>query len=449
MITSHISSREKFSQFNSFIPYEDKILGFNAYTKQFLVLEPILHELVQAAKHEKNPSGIQEIHPSFHQELIDRGFIVDDELDEVELIKSLREEVDFNEESYQLTINPTMNCNFKCWYCYESHVKGSKMTENTRNMLQKHISKIILEKNTLKNFHISWFGGEPMLYFEQVVKPVVAHALDEASKHDIEFTTSFTTNGYLIKKPMIPFLQNHHVNHFQITLDGHRDKHNTIRYTANKKGTYDQIIDSIKLLISHDLYVMVRINYTGETLDTIESVIEDFADVTEEAKRNMKFSFHNVWQDDSPSTDKLERIITNFRANGFRTESLYSMVDTVTHSCYADKKNHATVNYNGEVFKCTARDFSSKNKEGMLMENGDIVWGEKYHQRMDIKFKNKPCLECRLLPLCNGGCSQQALEHLAVGKEYCIWEDSGISKDQLIISRFKQKMEHLQLLEAV
>ena len=83
------------------------------------------------------------------------------------------------------------------------------------------------------------------------------------------------------------------------------------------------------------------------------------------------------------------------------------------------------------------------------MENGDIVWGEKYHQRMDIKFKNKPCLECRLLPLCNGGCSQQALEHLAVGKEYCIWEDSGISKDQLIISRFKQKMEHLQLLEAV
>ncbi|MEL7064712.1 MAG: hypothetical protein AAFP00_13320, partial [Bacteroidota bacterium] len=61
----------------------------------------------------------------------------------------------------------------------------------------------------------------------------------------------------------------------------------------------------------------------------------------------------------------------------------------------------------------------------------------------------KPCLECRLLPICNGGCSQQALEYLAAGKEYCIWEDSGVAKDQLIISRFKQHMEHLHRVAAV
>ena len=354
MTNSNTSSQEKFSQFNSFIPYEGKILAFNAYSKQFMVLEPLLHELIQAAQHEENPAGICEIHPSFHQELVSHGFIVAHDLDEVGLIKALREKVDFNEEHYQLTINPTMNCNFKCWYCYESHVKGSKMTENTRNRLEKHVSKILLEKNTLKKFHISWFGGEPMLYFEQVVKPIVAHTLREANYRGVKFSTSFTTNGYLIKEHMIPFLQNHRVDHFQITLDGHREMHNQIRYTANKKGTYDQIINSIKLLISHGLYVMVRINYTGETLDNIESVIEDFADITSQDKHNMKFSFHNVWQDNDPSTDKLERIITNFRLHGFYTESLYSLVDTVSHSCYADKKNHSTVNYYGEVFNCTS-----------------------------------------------------------------------------------------------
>ncbi|MEL6135330.1 MAG: radical SAM protein [Bacteroidota bacterium] len=323
------------------------------------------------------------------------------------------------------------------------------MNEETRNRLEKHISKVLQEKDTLKEFHVSWFGGEPMLYFEHVVKPVIAHALREATERGVEFSTGFTTNGYLIKEHMIPFLQTHHVNHFQITLDGHREKHNEIRFTANEKGTYDQIVDAIKLLVTHDLYVMVRINYTDETLDTIEAVIDDFADVPVEARGNMKFSFHNVWQDTNPNTDKLERIITNFRTSGFYTESLYSITDTVTSSCYADKKNHATVNYNGEVFKCTARDFNSENKEGMLTADGDIVWGEKFHQRMDIKFKNKPCLECRILPLCNGGCSQQALEHLAKGQEYCIWENSGVAKDQLIISRFKQHMEHLQTLPTV
>lgn len=434
----------KFSQFNTFVPYQEKVVGFNSYTQEFMVIEPLLHELVKAAKHEQNVDELEEIHPSFFEALQEKGFIVGESVDEVQKVKDLRESVDFNEDLYHLTINPTMNCNFKCWYCYESHIKGSKMNPKTMDKIVKHIDWALEEKTEMKQLHLSWFGGEPMLYFDHVVVPIVEESIKKAEAKGVHFSTSFTTNGYLIRERMVPFFQQNNVNHFQITLDGYRETHNKIRFTANQKGTYDEIVESIKLLCNHGLFVMTRINYTDETLEDILSIMHDFLDLPKESRRNMKFSFHNVWQDKNPNHSKLEGIISIFRENGFFTESVFSIMDTVRNSCYADKKNHATINYNGEVHKCTARDFSSKNKEGTLTEDGRIEWGEKYHRRMDIKFKNKPCLECRLLPICNGGCSQQALEHIAAGTEYCVWEDSGVNKDDIIISKFKQMMEHYQ-----
>jgi len=436
----------KASRFNSFIPYEDKILGFNAFTQRFLVMESLLLDLLNAATLEDNINGLREIHPEFYDELNKHGFILDKGTDELQKVKDLREKVDFSQENYQLTINPTMNCNFKCWYCYESHIKGSKMSEETIRKIQKHIDQVISTNDELKYFYISWFGGEPMLYFDQVVKPIVEHAYKRAQEHGIQFSTGFTTNGYLIKEQMIPFFKKYQVEHFQITLDGDREKHNAVRFTANKTGTFDKIIQGIRLLCMNNIKVNIRINYTDETLDKIEDIIHEFDGLSETSRSYLKFSFHNVWQDGNPNQDKLEKVITNFRRHDFNTASSYTSFNTLRDSCYADKKNHATVNFNGEVFKCTARDFTHKNKEGDVDENGNIIWSEKFEKRMNAKFKNSPCLSCRIQPICNGGCSQHALEY--EGVDYCVVEGSGVSKDDIILGKFKQIIEHQLILRS-
>ena len=59
---------------------------------------------------------------------------------------------------------------------------------------------------------------------------------------------------------------------------------------------------------------------------------------------------------------------------------------------------------------------------------------------MDSKFKNNPCFSCRIQPICNGGCSQQALEH--VGEDYCVVDGDEREKDNIILSQFKQILEH-------
>ena len=40
--------------------------------------------------------------------------------------------------------------------------------------------------------------------------------------------------------------------------------------------------------------------------------------------------------------------------------------------CYADRANSVIVNYNGDVYKCTACDFAKTKREGKLNEDGTI-----------------------------------------------------------------------------
>ncbi len=439
------NDRMKASRFNSFIAYDQQLLAFNAYTQKFLILDSELLDLFNAALIENDFEGLSEIHPQFFDTLINRGFLVKEETDELQKLIRLREKVDFANDFYHLTINPTMNCNFKCWYCYESHVKGSQMTNETIEKVIKYIKHVISTNDEIKQFRISWFGGEPMLYFDKVIKPITEETHQIANQRGIAFSSKFTTNGYLIKPRMIPFFKKYNISGFQITLDGHRDRHNKVRYTARQKGTYDEIIESIKLLARNQVYVAVRINYVKDTLEKIQELINDFKDLSATARSYLNFNFHNVWQEGEANQEKLSEVITDFRNNDFVTESLFSSVDTLRDSCYADKRNHATINYNGEVFKCTARDFKSDNREGILTDSGRIEWNETFEKRMNIKFKNSPCLSCRIQPLCNGGCSQKGLE--SMGEEYCVVEDAGISKDDIIMSRFEQNLERRALLK--
>lgn len=80
------------------------------------------------------------------------------------------------------------------------------------------------------------------------------------------------------------------------------------------------------------------------------------------------------------------------------------------HICYADSPRHAVINHNGDVFKCTARDFATESREGRLNNEGRIEWNEKFFQRMAIKYSNEACRNCVILPICNGRCTQNKIE---------------------------------------
>lgn len=425
----------KISQFNVFFFHDNNVIGYNGYSDEFIIINPELYDIFLAANKNYDWKGLFEIHPTFYESLVLNGFLVDELTDEVENVRKVVLQIDQeNEKHYSLTINPTMNCNFKCWYCYETHIKASKMTSETIKRVVKHVNNTLNDMLKLESFDLSWFGGEPLLYFDKSIVPILKQIKPLMDSRGLQFSSGFTTNGFLINQDMLDICKVYNANSFQITLDGHRERHNQVRYVSKERGSYDEIVSNIKLCLNNEFFVSVRVNISNETLYNVMEIANDFKDLNNKDKMFLKFSFHEVWQEEKEITQDIQEVVNNFRSLGLNT--LYKGVnnDSVRNSCYADKKYQATINYNGDVFKCTARDFESANREGVLNENGVIDWNDKFEKRMNSKFNNAPCLSCKLLPICNGGCSQQALEH--DGKDYCVYNFNEESKTNVVKDRY-------------
>ncbi len=426
----------KFSQYNNFIYHSNKNVLYNVLLDKYIVLESELYDLLKIAVRDSNISELEEIHPEFVNYLCKEEFIVPKSANEFEKVVHMSQKVDNNEHEYLLFINPTMNCNFKCWYCYETHIKDSKMNENTIGSTIKYVENIVHTNNKIKTFVLSWFGGEPLLYFYKVIVPIMEKVKIILDEKNIALKTAFTTNGLLIEPKVVDFLKKFDVQELQITLDGYKENHDKIRFISDKKGSFDKIVENILLLAQNRINVAVRVNCTEQNINDIDSIMSLFENIDSESKEYIRFTFHKVWQLENSLENDVRNYIDKYLNRGLRVNG--AVHDTVRGSCYADKVNQAFLNYNGDVFKCSARDFKKDSREGILDDNGVIIWNDKNEIRMNSKFKNEPCKTCSILPICGGGCSQISYENL--DKEYCVNDYDPIKKNEIVKRVFISKI---------
>lgn len=115
---------------------------------------------------------------------------------------------------------------------------------------------------------------------------------------------------------------------------------------------------------------------------------------------NLRFSFHKVWQE--PENAELKKGMADLKravAGKNFTSNMNTYFGDSVNPCYGDFANNYVINYNGDVFKCTAREFSEENRLGKLMNNGEIVFNERALERTRKRWTND-CLTCRRLPIC-------------------------------------------------
>lgn len=84
------------------------------------------------------------------------GFIVDQNKDEEALLRKRSNEIDNSTSLFRLTINPTLSCNFACWYCYEEKREGTFMSPEILERIQSLISQLFKDHEVIS---ISFFGG--------------------------------------------------------------------------------------------------------------------------------------------------------------------------------------------------------------------------------------------------------------------------------------------------
>lgn len=384
----------------------DRFAIYNYAWDKSIFITNSLMDILQ--KHINTVVDLSEVHPTFFEALIDNNMIVTNPSEEVENIKNHILSTLSSNKTLRLTINPTLDCNLRCWYCYESHNNNAYMSDQTIKSIRDFV--VTRLNKEVENVILAFFGGEPLLTANKRALPIAQMISDICKEKGIPLSLHFTTNGSLLKPAIIDKIVNLGIpTTFQIAFDGDRTSHNKTKNWAGV-GTYDIVLRNIDYALSKQLRVNVRCNYTAENISSFHHLVNDISVLENINKSLIRISLQRVWQE--PATKELfeqaKHLNEYAESIGYNTD-LGGSVCAKSY-CYADFDNSYVINYNGDVFKCTARDFDSTHKLGKLDTNGNLTNVDAtYHSSMRIK---PYCHECSLLPICTI-CSQTHRENLS------------------------------------
>lgn len=429
----------KESFYNYYIKDGEVVICFNGLTNFMMSMTIDEYNMFHDVK--KDLISFQIHYPTLCDKLNQWGFLVENTMDELDVIRFKNKLYNFKSKTYHLILNPTLECNFKCWYCYESHSKG-KMSEDVLARVYKHIDRKI-ELDKLDSFHLDWFGGEPLLYYDEIVHPISIYVKDKCIQSNIIYSSHITTNGYLLNRRKIDLMKDMAPVRLQITLDGDKQRHDGIRNQGNV-SSFDKIINNICVVCEEVILseIILRINYTDDTLNSdFKSVFES---IPKKYRTKIMLSFNRVWQTNTYreavlDNHKLMEIIELGRQLGYRTPQYLPFAIGSNNRCYMDSFNTVLINYNGKVYSCTGRDFVEQNVLGELKEDGSIVYNqEKIAMKYgNVPFENEMCLKCKYLPLCLGPCSQKMVECKKKREKItCVYHSSEISVETFIKDQY-------------
>lgn len=392
----------KVSKYNYIIERGNTTYWYNGLEHTYFKLPLELGRKVESVVN--SPEYLELLPQSLLEKLVAGGFMVSDDTDELSVIRKRNEER-INQKDYLMIILPTLNCNFKCWYCIQDHIH-SKMSLDTMDSIRKHIDYMIdIERITL--LHIEWFGGEPFMYFKQVISPICEYAQMKCRQNNIPYVTSATTNGYFLSSKILTDIKRLEFKRFHITLDGPKQVHDKVKFQNNCESAFEHVLNNIENILNHsdDIQILLRINYTENNLNY--QIVEDINKVISLKNRSkIQINPKKVWQE-SVCKDRYSNVVTLlelFESSGYRVNRLDIIWDFVP--CYANRKYYNAINYSGDVLKCTAcDDLYAKESHGKIGADGSIIWDKNFIVKYEVKsFENPGCLSCRYLPICMGIC---------------------------------------------
>lgn len=174
----------------------------------------------------------------------------------------------------------------------------------------------------------------------------------------------------------------------------------------------------------------------------------DFKKIEPELKKYIIFDFQRVWQtkDSKKSTteDKISEIRIAFEKENYLVLTNY-IIDNLKSPCYGDKTNYLLINYNGDLYKCTARDFNEENRVGFLSEDGKPMFFEdKIRRRENSQLSKSVCKECRIAPICGGGCKQNS--STSSDENICNMRYSEQEKDEKVMDILIHNLTNIDMI---
>lgn len=348
----------------------------------------------------------------YHQELIEEGYLVNSNTDEVEeLIGEINNRILNDYFNLDLTLLITEKCNFKCIYCYQNPGAIDLDIENADKIL-KFVKDAILRYG-YKELNINYFGGEPLL------NEKILLYLDEGFKTisegmDILYNSYVTTNGSLITPELCKKVN---FDNIQITIEGMQEVHNNMRKSTNNK--FNDIINSIDRIIEYCDKITFRINLCEQNKRDLIPLINFLTYRYDDYVNKISFHIDQMikYSDNAPfdmlSFEEYSRLymeaIKQIAKNGKNTLLPVSS----PYPCPFLVGISLSINPNLNLSYCTGSD--SQIEKTFSFETLD---------RREIYEVETKCKKCKVLPICLGGCNvKKDMNYIECIPEKLVLED--------------------------
>lgn len=388
----------KNSIYNLYIPARnDEHVLFNTLTNSILLVD---HQMKKCLEGEQ----FHDMENDDLANLKSMGIIVEDNVDELKIYNNLYNQMIHSNRELKFIIITTYKCNLSCPYCYEGkgEVYDKSMDGNMSDMTIQAIKNHVITEG-VKNLKLMLFGGEPLLNPD-----IGLNVLEELStwskSQGICFEGAMVTNGTMVTPQVIEAFSRY-IRTVQLTLDGPRRYHDRQRIYRNGNGTYDKILDALRLFRKAGIHVALRIQVSAENSGCIDELLA-------ELKYTGVLDDPGVALNISPLRKYTELCSSygNFLESG--------EADALTRLWKYDKNQKPgarilpchvysgiyIIDPYGDVYKCISTPGQKKDVVGTV-RNGIIEYSYNFYDFMTRNPVEMPqCANCVYLPMCGGGC---------------------------------------------
>ncbi|MBC8316319.1 MAG: geopeptide radical SAM maturase, partial [Desulfobulbaceae bacterium] len=341
------------------------------------------------------------------------NLLVDDlQAERNEAMKMVRQINDLR-RAINISVIVTMQCNFRCRYCYEGSQKGHDlMSEETTEQLVTFVKNKFTPD--IERLTLDFYGGEPLLAAKRIEQ--IAGALkDFIESQGAMFEFTLVTNGSLLTLEMVQRLLPLGLKRAKITIDGPLENHNFFRPYKSGQPSFDTIVHNIKQICGL-IQIGVSGNYTKDNFRQFPALFDHLETFNIGPKDLHRLTFAPVLQTKdefsagfcggcaSVNEKWLGEAVPFLRgeimAKRLKTDAISVAL------CMVDVDNSCVIHHDGSLYKCVA----------MICHNeyacGDIRYGMyDYSQQYQLAHwqKEEKCRECTYLPLCLRGGRYMAL----------------------------------------
>ena len=342
-----------------------------------------------------------------------QGLIVN--YNELDLLQTMHNKSLFY-DTVNLTICPTLNCNFDCPYCFEKHIPGM-MSEETQDKIVD-FSKKMLKNLKANRLNISWYGGEPLLGYK-IIENLSNKLIELCKEENIFYSATIITNGYLLTQEIVDMLAEKQVKSYQITIDGIDTTHDKTRRLKNGDGTFKKIIENL-LSLKIQGHINIRHNVHKNNIDEVNILKKLLKNISNQSGNKIVY-YPAVVADNAP--EKREGQV-DFLTEEEQCDLIVFQKDGIFYPgraffCGAQTLNCVTIDNEGNLYKCWEDVGEIKRSFGNLdywnpsnpfysCSNLDILIE---YLNLIPQNVDEECKECIWLPMCCGGCPSKRFYH--------------------------------------